>query len=522
MGINLDFIITSLIIVFNLVIGILVIRKNSKSRINRYFALFVFWLSLFLATNFLENEPDIVGANIIEWMLRIDFVAAAFTVFFILLFSINFRSKKVYSLINPWIIPIWLLLIFLSIASLFSNLIIDGIFFNDSVITFDIGGIFWFVYAFFIIGCVLGSATILIYRYRKSVGITRIQTAYLLWGIIVSCIIAIVINIGMQPFFDISVSVSRIGIYSYSIFVLSAAYAIIRYRLMDVKTLLIRSLSYILFILILAGLYISLFFSAKFLFERFFNINSLTSFVVITSVILAVLFRPLKNLFDKATEKIIYRKKFKPQDLLNNLHRCLQGILEIKEILKCLTEQICDAFSCEKLAVVIITDKNKKFIVEQIGDFKISFRETFRDNKHLEKYLKKFKSVDDLVALDTMRMEIEDGLKTKRSFNGLTRKFERSDIALAIPICSNNRCFGFIFLGNKKSGDAYTYEDVQTLKLLIAQTSNFIENALLYRDIKKEKERLEKFHELTVGRELKMRELKGEINKLKNNNNNKH
>ena len=74
---------------------------------------------------------------------------------------------------------------------------------------------------------------------------------------------------------------------------------------------------------------------------------------------------------------------------------------------------------------------------------------------------------------------------------------------------------GVIILGNKLSQEAYTVQDLDLLTTLTSQTAVAFNNALSYSEIEKRKADLEKFYKLTVGRELKMIELKKEIERLK-------
>ena len=77
-----------------------------------------------------------------------------------------------------------------------------------------------------------------------------------------------------------------------------------------------------------------------------------------------------------------------------------------------------------------------------------------------------------------------------------------------------NQLIGMIILGYKLSGDAYTIQDLDLLTVLASQSSIVFNNALSYAEIEKRKAELERFYKLTVGRELRMIELKKKIKEL--------
>ncbi len=72
----------------------------------------------------------------------------------------------------------------------------------------------------------------------------------------------------------------------------------------------------------------------------------------------------------------------------------------------------------------------------------------------------------------------------------------------------------FSFFGPKISKELDGKEDIELLEALSYQISISLNNALLCQEIKKDKDALEKFYKLTVGRELKMAELKNKIKEL--------
>jgi len=69
-------------------------------------------------------------------------------------------------------------------------------------------------------------------------------------------------------------------------------------------------------------------------------------------------------------------------------------------------------------------------------------------------------------------------------------------------------------LGDKKSQEAFSNEDLELLNNLSYQASIALKNASLFAEVNKRKEELESFYRLTVGRELKMIELKSKIKEL--------
>lgn len=58
---------------------------------------------------------------------------------------------------------------------------------------------------------------------------------------------------------------------------------------------------------------------------------------------------------------------------------------------------------------------------------------------------------------------------------------DRNDIELCIPLVVGERTIGFYLLGGKLSGNAYTVEEIQLLRLLGKQAGVAVENSRLFR-----------------------------------------
>jgi len=495
-------------IIFSLfIISFLAVRSQKRRKVHWLFFILTFILAIWLIFNFIENET-VFGFALNKLFLKLDFFLGPFLIYLFLIFALNFpKQRKGYLLEIALIVPA----IIVSYLSYFTNSIIYNVKIVGDIITFNFGCFYIFDLIYTIVYFFAGIIK-WVFDYKKFTGIRKLQTLYVLLGSLLSAGFAIITNLILQNF--ISKGFFRLGVYGFAIFIGFTAYAIIRYRLMNIKILLVRSLFFIFFVSAISGLYIALFFLINFILDGLFSIQSFVWEVILTSILLAFLFKPLEDAFDRLAEKVIYIKKYRPEDLLNNVHKCVQGVLKIEDILKCFINHVQEVFECEKMAALIL-DNKKNFILEKIGDFNFNFNKVFKNDTKLEKYLKKFKSSQDIISLDIIRMEIEDGLSIRANFNGMTKKLEKSDISLVIPLCSNERCFGFVFMGNKKSGDAYTYEDVKTLEIVADQTANSLENSLLYYVLKQEKEKVERTLKLTIGRELRMKQLKEEIKQLK-------
>jgi len=75
---------------------------------------------------------------------------------------------------------------------------------------------------------------------------------------------------------------------------------------------------------------------------------------------------------------------------------------------------------------------------------------------------------------------------------------------------------GAIILGKKSHKAGYSSQELKLLSNFSAQASIALNNAIALDQVEKRKVELEKFYKLTIGRELRMAELKEKIKELEN------
>jgi signal transduction histidine kinase len=242
-------------ITINFVLAIIVLVSNRKGRIQRLFFIFAFLSNFWLISNFLENEPNLIGMKNLGLALRFDFASAIilFNVWFefCIAFVIRFCHTK------KWIITRYVLTaitVLLSILS-FTNAIIAEVNFSDGVIRFKDGPLL-LVYALILVFCSFGGLIILFLRRRQAKReqdmILKRQINFIFFGFLLSWGTAIFVNLFLQTFFPISLEVARIGLYSMFFLTIFIAYAILRHGLL--QTSVVATELFVLLLLVLLAI----------------------------------------------------------------------------------------------------------------------------------------------------------------------------------------------------------------------------------------------------------------------------
>jgi len=366
---------------------------------------------------------------------------------------------------------------------------------------------------FFIFLAVIVGLSYILKEYFKSTGFRKLQIKYFISGIIIYSIGGIVF-VGILPlierqsrYFDIT------ALFSF-FFIVLTSYAILRYRLMELRFVLGRTAVYILSILaeiVIAFLMIFLNTQLGFLLPA--NI-----ILVIALIIIALSFHPLFRFFEKMAGKYFYYTFYTLQTTLAGLAKQLSQTVELDKLTNLINRSLLDALKLDRVGIILKEPEKKVLIPQQLINFDkedISILLSKEDN-FLAQYLKKIKKpiVREEIPLLIRETEKEE----ERKLNLLKEEMEKREVALCLPLFVEEELTGMIILGNKLSGEAYTVQDINLLTTLTAQAAIAFNNALSYSEIEKRKEELERVLKAVVGRELRMIELKKKIKELEEKN----
>jgi len=294
------------------------------------------------------------------------------------------------------------------------------------------------------------------------------------------------------------------------------SYIVLRYRFMDIRWILGRTGIYILSFLTIF-LYV---FTLFFLNQKMGMALPVFVLGLLSSLTSVLLFLYFFRLFERIAAKYFYYTYYNLKLTLQRLGKQLNQTIELDKLTTLINRSLLDALKLDKVGIILRDPETGIFKPQQLIKLKeeeITSLLSLKDN-FLQKYLQKEKKalvreeIPFLIEEKEKRKEITE--KEKEKLTSLKEEMEKRDIALFLPLFIKEELIGIIILGNKLSGEAYTVQDLDLLTTLASQAAIAFNNALSYTEIEKRKEELEKFYKLTVGRELRMIELKKEIKKL--------
>lgn len=263
------------------------------------------------------------------------------------------------------------------------------------------------------------------------------------------------------------------------------AYAMIRYRLFDIRLVVRRGTIRIFLAAFTYGMFHLVTFA---MIRAFGSVWARDALVVGAFIAIAfVLILPLveKGVI-KLTNRYLYASIYTAQKTLRSLTRKLTTIVDVEKITALVTETIQNVLDVEYVALFArqpLTSEYKLVRLAGLPDGKAGARGPKMKENAVEVFFTRWicKHKETVVREELSFIALEKHAKIKASdFLKLEKVMSRMSVEMCIPFVVKHELVGFLLLGAKSSRDAFTKEDIDMLETLGNQTAVALANAMLY------------------------------------------
>ncbi len=240
------------------------------------------------------------------------YVGAALFAPLLLFFTINYHQKRTIK-VRDWILTGIVTLPVLAMIIFDKNfIIIEPPIGNQSSVLVN-----HFGYLLFAIPFVIYFLAALLTYFRQQMKERKKDYLYIV-GIIITCVPGFIFDL-ILPYFG-NYSLIWIGPMVSLVFLGMTLYSMQRYRMLDIRSFLIKAITYFCLIIALAGIYCAAFYTLSLVFMPHLAhqqpVNSLALNIVVT-LVAAFTFQPLRRLFDRYAERLFYRRNYDPQQVVD-------------------------------------------------------------------------------------------------------------------------------------------------------------------------------------------------------------
>ena len=253
------------------------------------------------------------------------------------------------------------------------------------------------------------------------------------------------------------------------IFPLSVAYALVRYRLLDVDRIMGRTLTYALTITVAVGFfYLLLTLLSQLLPSQIEPNDPLQVALYLLFLVLAL--TPLRNFIQRVIDRIFYRTRADYRHALTRLSQELTISPDMDHTLKLLEHEIQAALSPERVLIYLYDDSETVFRHQgSQGETEVVIPA-------------------ESPLLDSLRQGrggiwFPQGRTLPLHLASQSATLEEMGCRVFIPLHYEDKMIGFLALGPRRSGDPYSSDDLSFLEAVAGQSSLALENVRLFANL---------------------------------------
>jgi signal transduction histidine kinase len=462
----------------HLVLGYLALRPKYKDQVNfAFFFLSLSFTAWIVSLHFLNEWRGQSKENLL-FIGRLVFASCSLGPVNLFHFAIAYKQKK--NQITSLLIFYGIGLIFLFLS--FTPLVLKNVII-ESWGLLPITGILYPIFLLYFLSFFFLTGISLIFSYRKSVGVRKSQLQYFLIGFFIFILFVTLTNLILPTigFKDIY----RLGPWGSVVFMSFTVYSILKYRLMEIEILLKKSTFYFLAISFIVGLYVLFIFILPNLFlhqstKKTFSIFNL----IVFSALLSFSFPYFQNYFDDITNKIFFRKRYKPEELIKFISRQFNLVVRFQDFELIFNEIFKKHMHLNNYALFLIDHQKKdlytckiyfsnqphaKFDTIDTDDPLIVYLKENRGLLDAEQFKHEYTHASEKASnLDLEKMKI---------YFSLNRLLESS---IVMPIFVKDSLQGFLSLGRKMSEEPFFRQDISLIEIFCRQLGLVLENVQLY------------------------------------------
>ena len=367
----------------------------------------------------------------------------------------------------------YILSLIISIVTIFTDKVVLKLHTITNIEGFTYGGPLYFIHTF-LMGVFITSGIYQLYKhYKISTGIKRSQIGYVLLSG------SLCFPLGMTTAFGVyNIPIYPFGIYLTWAYIPIIAYAIVKYRLMDILVVINKT---VLFVITIS---LGLIFHALFtrMFEPIFGPWA-SFFISLIGIILILFFTPLRPKLIKLVDHYVYRGKYDYHEIIKEASGKVVSILELDHLLTYLLGTIQNAVGVNKVCLLLREEiKLGRMHEDKLPSYRIRASrgldraaiQDFKTHNGIIDYIKQEKK-------SLVKEELERTLPQK-DMQRLYKHLEAISQALVIPLFYSEELIGLLTLDNKETKEPYSTTDIQLLQYLANQAATALENARLYRE----------------------------------------
>jgi signal transduction histidine kinase len=244
-----------------------------------------------------------------------------------------------------------------------------------------------------------------------------------------------------------------------ALYPLAIGYAVLRYQLFDIRIVIRKGLVYSLLTATLTVVFLLVSLSTGFLFQTLVGQQSLLV-AIPPALLVAVLFQPARGRIQTLVDRAFFRREYEMRQALTAFSRELSTLRDQNDVVRLVLHTVTETLGADSAELWLPDD----------GRYRPTRGEPIE-----------FLAADGELAARLARGR-RPVLRLPGEQSAQAQDLRRAGAALAVPLLVSEKLSGFLTLGEKRSGNLYTQDDLDLLATLAQSAALALENARLHEE----------------------------------------
>jgi len=250
-------------------------------------------------------------------------------------------------------------------------------------------------------------------------------------------------------------------------FPLCIAYSTVKHNLFDIQKAVRKTFGYILTTISVAFLYTTLVFVPMAVFGKK-GISEYPTIVVGAMVGIIFIFSFFRQRVQRVVDRVFYRMEYNYREIMEKIGKSMRVSMSLEQIVRRMMDTVLHSMFIDSGYVLLKTKDGGSFISVLHKEPSVLIP---TQDPLIRAVAERKKGIT--------RYDIEEDPVLQKDKAFFEETFQRLEAVLILPIFFEERLFGFLVLGEKKSGRFYQREDILLLTFLVDQAAVGMENVRL-------------------------------------------
>lgn len=260
------------------------------------------------------------------------------------------------------------------------------------------------------------------------------------------------------------------------LFALVTGYAIVRHRLMDVNLAITRTAVFMAVYVAVLGVPLAAALAWQTQLEVALGVRWWV-WVLLSYAALATAAHYVNMWLQRRAEDRLMAEQRRYQAVLRQASQGMTLIKELDKLLRLIVHLLTRKVRVRHAAIYLWDEQANQFVASASRQWDVKQPPPFPRESPLIEYLYWHRSP---VVAGELALQMQGG---SRELQPVLAGLKKLDAAVLIPSFVEDKCIGFLLMGEKLSGALYTSDDLQVFQVLASQAALAIENAQFYEEL---------------------------------------